>query len=673
MICSAPVWPLVTAVLSAVIFCFAPGTAAQNVATPRDLLEAAFPWQPQGGQWKVEGSVANVIAGETMAELTATKGVPLTNRWLTCKVALTGPATRGGVWFSGIRDERGETLRFAVDAASGSLTNGRGRNLGGLGNDLGTVDLVFQFTPEKVTVQHKAATLVELPVQYVEPEATLSLFAERGAAEFRDLVLTGPAAALVSAPIMARPARGDKKGPVVPVRSLAADFTAGSLSVLKSGWNEYFGVHFDTQPGPWRMVRQFDGPRFGRPPRNRHTGDVKTYDGPFAKMPVQVSLADFRDWQRKDSRGLDENLKTLVEQDRSALFIAPWASPFSPAQQDEVWGLMKAVYGANIGAEGRVFFQWGDEINHRRLGAEANPRVLSSEPRNGVNPPRSKTADADVVAYAENYFAPAVEAVRRASEEIFHDPRKIPVLIGSCARPSVPENREWYSRVLEHELSGSLAPSLKGQRVVDLVDYLTVNYPFHEGSDATGLQELWTRYGARVKGLWITEEYGAMARGPGALLQSASTFLAWVAENDLTAEQTRLLWNVPQRAREQRSMPDFLRGLGSSLQVGPLRVAKAPHEGGWIYRISAGDGRLMLVHAPGSERRARPLQGTTEVVITPPVGTLEKAWLARVIENKRPRGAQDELVVPVEKRDGKLVVQAAVDAKEPWAILFETP
>ena len=669
---------------------------ARRATGPRNLLEEKGEWQTQTGEWQLGGGTASAQAGDTLAEVSAARGVRLQGRWISIKISIEGESAKAGLWIPGIRDTKGETLRLTVEKATGNLTNGRGKTLASLGDIQPLLDLLLRFEPEKLSIFRGGSAVTEVPITYSEPEGTLSLFVERGTAKFTELLLAGepitadagsPPAAPLTAPVtvppQAQPAnppapanRVERRAAARGVRQAAVqvslDTAAAPAVALKGDWNDYFGVHVDSAVGPWKMVRQFDGPSFGFPVRDRHTGDVKTFDGPFARQPVEVSLADFRDWKRKDARGLHENLKALIENDRAALFIAPWPTAITTLQQDHIWGAMKLIYGATPGAEGRIFFQWGDDINHRRLGVVANQRSVGFEPRGGANAPRGSNLPADAVAYVENYFAPAVEATRKASEEIFRDPQHIPIILGSCARASVPENRDWYRRVLEQEITGVTAPSLKGRKVISLVDYLTVNYPFAGVHDSIALQELWTGHGDKVKGLWVTEEYGVSGRGAGAgtLLEKLARYLDWVAGNQLTAQQTRLFWNLPEKDRDTQNLAGLVRLLGATFAGAPLTIAKDSNADRVLYRIAAGDSRILFIHVPVAERRGRRRVAINELAFRPPEALAAKTWEARFILAKERKDDASGTVLPIDVKDGKLVIPVEAGSLDTWAMLL---
>jgi hypothetical protein len=664
------------AVMVALVFlCGAAEEPVRRSEAPKNLLQEQGGWQVQTGEWQLNGGAATATAGETLAELSANRAARLVGRWLSIKLTVTGDNAKAGLWFGGLRDARGEITRLLLEAATGDLTNGRGKVLAPLGDIQPAVELLLRFDPDKVSIFRAGNTVAEVPVTYSEAEATISIFAERGTARFHEILLSAvPTEAERMAPPVAPdpPKRG--RGVIAPIAAdarVTLAFPAAQPMALKSGWNDYFGLHSVTDGGPWKAVRQFDGPGFGFPLRDRHTGDVKTFDGPFSKTQVQVALADFRDWKRKEARGFDENLKTLIETDTAGLFIAPWAAPFTLIQQDHVWATMKLVYGANVGAEERVFFQWGDDINHRRLGVVPNAKTIGFEPRGGTSAPRGSNAPADASAYAENYFAPAVEAVRRASEEIFRDPRHIPILLGSCSRASAVENREWYARVLDHQLAGTNAQSLRGRKVIELVDYLTVNYPFLGAHDASALQDLWDRYGAKVKGLWVTEEYGPTTRSVGAFLERIALYLEWAARNQLDARQTRLFWNLPDQKRDAQNLTELARRLGVTFTAAPLDIAKEASASGTIYRIRSGQALTLFIHVPASERRGRKAAPVNELALDEPPGMAGRAWEARFIHTKERLDDANGVILPVDRKDGKLVIPVEATSRDAWALLLK--
>jgi hypothetical protein len=655
-----------------------------RLSPPTNLLGPTFRWTKHDGDWQTDTAAAKATgaAGEKITELEAEKGVRLKGHWLSVKMITEGNAPKAGLLFSGVHDQRGELLRLVYDATTGKLTDGRGKDITSLPESRGGgVEFVLNFTNDKLTIHSGGTQQAELEVRFPEAVSTPSLFVERGKVTFGDLLLSGEPLADEPAVASAAPAANNAApANAVPLKGsnpLAVDFSPEKMTALKSGWNEYLGVHFETAPGPWKMVRQFDGPGFARPLQLRHPADLKQFTGPFTGNPADCALSDFRDWQRKGARGLDENLAQLIRDDRAAIFIMPWRATFTPAIQDEVWALMKVAYGGNVGAEGRLYFQWGDDINNRHLGVF--PRNPGAVPHGGGKPARGNNTPADAEAYAENYFAPAVEAVRRASDEIFHDARRIPILSGSCALVSKAENRAWFTSVLDHELSGASAPTLKGQRVIQLVDYLTVSYPFTNAETDAPLQEPWDRYGAQVKGLWVTEEFGAQGQSPGDLLARTARFLAWAARNQLDAQRARIIFNITRHPQGPNEAFDAFRSIGEAFGDGAVSIGTEEKDNKRIQRIRCGDGKMLVVVSTIPGRRPALAIPISEISLEVGEAQAAKPWIARIIQlskpvnKKRPPFDKAPDTVPVNKEGTRLVLNLTENHTAPWAVLIEVP
>ena len=635
----------------------------------RLLLAPDFAWRKQSGVWTAAASGVEATAKETLSEYAASAGIPLKGRWLSLRITINGDAAKAGLWLAGLRDAKGDLVRLQLDAASGTITNGRGRTIATLpaGALEKPVELVLQFTTDTMRLLSSGAQIAELPVVFEEGTITPSLFVERGHATFEDILLGGdPAKPAVTKSTLPKHIVVPPK--VIATAGFAVDFTDAKLTPLRGDWQHYFGVHSETAPGPWKTVRQFDGPANGLPLKPQLAS--QRMNGPFNNAPVEMDLAWFRDYQKRTSLGLDRNLPIIIQNDLQALYVAPWQSMLGKIQQDQIWALLKLAYSATTGAENRLFFQWGDDINSRALGTSPDIRSLQVTLRHGTSVARGANNPADATAYAENYFAPAVEAVRRASTDVFGDERRIPVLIGSCARVGVDANREWFRSVLDHVITSDLAPTLKGKRVIDLVDYLTVSHPFADAPDTKALQGLWSSYGKQIKGLWITNEFGSIGRGPSHILSSIAHFYEWVAANDLDAQQARLIWDFVGRQRASDDCVSLITKLGETM-IGPLQFGMEARNSGTLYRISAGDNRLLIIYIATTDRRAGKPTPVGELTIEVGEARAKKPWIARMLQNSI-RGATDQIVA-VKTEPTHLILTPNATTTATWAVLVEMP
>ncbi len=641
--------------------------APRRTSPPRLLLENGDSWRVQSGDWKqAEGSVAGT-AGETLSEYAAQSAMPLKGRWLSLRVEMSGTAAKAGIWFAGLRDDKSDLVRLTLETASGVITNGRGRTIATLpaGALQKPVDLLLKFSATAMTIKANDEQIAELAVTYDEPQITPSLFVERGSTTFSAMIL--------GIDENAPPAIAPPPAPKLPLKpavtlGLSADFTPAKMTAIKNGWQDYFGIQGVNAAGPWKTVRQFDGPASGLPAKTPDDGQTLT--GPFNGTPVQMELAWFRDTQKRTSLGLDRNLPVILESNLTAIYIAPWRTMLGKLEQDQIWALLKLAYGSDPKTEKRLLFQWGDDINTQRLGTAIDSKLIQATPRHGLSNTRSANQPADAASYAENYFAPAVEAVRAASKSVFGDERRIPVLIGSCSRAGLEKNRDWFRSVLEHSLDGSLAPSLKGKKVIELVDYLTVNHPFADAPDTKSLQSLWNSYGKQVKGIWITEEFGNVGRTPAHVINRAALFLEWVSANDLDSQQARFIWDFVRRDPFKDESSELARRLAETMS-GPLRFAMEAKDFGTLYRISSGESRLLLLYVPTAERKQMRSTKTGEIAIEVGEERVKNPWLARFLGSSSRRNDDEVLLV---RKDGtRLVITPNTSGANSWAILVESP
>ena len=653
------------AILAAPLSAQTPGSPRRN-SPPQLLLETPDSWRVQSGTWKPADGTVTGTAGETLSEYAAASAMPLKGRWLSLRMEISGDSAKAGLWLAGLRDDKSELVRLTFDSASGNITNGRGRTIATLpAGTLGRpVDLLLNFSTDTMRIRVNNEQTAELAISYDEPRITPSLFVERGSSVFSTMALGIDE----TAPLTPAPAARKVAAKPVATLGLSADFSPDKMTTIKDTWRDYFGIQSVNAAGPWKTVRQFDGPTTALPAKMPVDGQVLA--GPFNGTPVEMDLSWFRDPLKRTSLGLDRNLPAILSADITAIYIAPWRSMLGKLQQDQIWALLKLAYGSDPRTEKRLLFQWGDDINSQRLGTDTDTRTIKATPRNGSSYVRNANQPADAASYAENYFAPAVEAVRAASKSVFGDERKIPVLIGSCARAGLEANRDWFRSVLEHTIQGELAPTLKGRKVVDLVDYLTVNHPFADAPNTKALQALWNTYGKQVKGLWITEEFGNVGRSPAQVINRAALFLEWVSANDLDSQQSRLIWNFASRNPFKDDSTELARRLAETMS-GSLRFAMDTQDFGTLYRVASGENKLLLLYTPTSERKQMRATKTGDISIEVGEDRAKSPWIARFLANSS-RRAVDE-VIPIRKEGTRLVITPNATGNGSWAILLETP
>lgn len=389
------------------------------------------------------------------------------------------------------------------------------------------------------------------------------------------------------------------------------------LRELPSEWRDYFGIH-NVEAGATAelhvgTVRGYDGPNIRlvpTEPGGLGRRAVPGYRNPFGN-DVGLNLADAKS-ASGSARGLDRNIPEIIQNQLTAIYQTSATPAFIARDKFDkglAYALIRAIHETFPAAADHVMLQWGNEINNKHLGVPDPPERKKGKHWAHVNRPM------DAAFYAENYLAPALEALRAASMDLYGAPDRITALSGSFANISNPEFRAWMYSILDHVIAGTNAPTLKGRPVWDPLDIVTVHYPFGapiKTSGAVVLQEIWDRYGAngRIKGLWVTEEHGKKGDGGPTIVGRSMAYLTWVARNGLNSSQTRLSWWLDNSS--QRSAHDAMKLLGERLDDGRLRIAHVTQAGLDAYlveRRAVADGAVsyLVAVAPQPKQRVPPL------------------------------------------------------------------
>jgi|GEM_PF-2101026 len=146
--------------------------------------------------------------------------------------------------------------------------------------------------------------------------------------------------------------------------------------------------------------------------------------------------------------------------------------------------------------------------------------------------------------YAEYFLAPTVEALDRASREVFGQPGRIHIVLGSLAGAGSPGAGPWLDKLLAYRLKGTYAPGLKGRTVSELVEIIAVHYLLSYPGDNWRrvldiIQDKWVGQG-RIKGIWSTEEIGRRRGiagfGASTAARVMARFVDWTAQHGLAPE-----------------------------------------------------------------------------------------------------------------------------------------
>ncbi len=138
--------------------------------------------------------------------------------------------------------------------------------------------------------------------------------------------------------------------------------------------------------------------------------------------------------------------------------------------------------------------------------------------------------------YVEFYLAPSVEALRTAAQEVYGDPERVKILMGSVSGILKEENQEFLDIILESTIEGTHAPTLAGKKVSDVVDAAVVHYSNGERRILQNIYDKWVATG-KVPTLWTTEELGVRGRGDYNVALVSYRWLDFILDNPWTDGQ----------------------------------------------------------------------------------------------------------------------------------------
>lgn len=369
------------------------------------------------------------------------------------------------------------------------------------------------------------------------------------------------------------------KPDVATLPELAITFNPTDWLQLRSSWQAYFGTHYTTADpqGRWNTVRGYGAPHIGPPRDGAYRDDATLRTGPFDDQTIRLDVQDMgRDMP---GRGTRTDLGTLLPGLFASGMDAIYQAPIQMSNPTDIilnknlsyWGIRLACEVNPQAAGEHVFWQWGNEVNGLHLDLFNDREKIKQGRSQWAFTNKTEKADA----YAEHVLAPGIEVMRKVSSDVYGDPARLPVVCGSLGNSYNPKSRLWLDRVMSHRVAGSQAPTLTGKTIDELVDILTVHYPFgNERWDKT-MGELHDKYMAtrKVKAIWITEEYGLRGNGPVAIVQRAMRFMEWASLYDLDARQTRLCWWGSDKPKSGGSAHEAIDRFGKALGNAPLKLA----------------------------------------------------------------------------------------------------
>ncbi len=315
------------------------------------------------------------------------------------------------------------------------------------------------------------------------------------------------------------------------------------------------------------------------------------------------------------------------------------------------------------GMKDRLYWQVGNEINSRHMTETL--RAWSNRPG-----PNSFDDEIVIPYYVEYLLAPTVEELRAVYKERFGTDRAN-IVLGTIANAYRPSSRRWMDKLLDTRIEGRFAPSLKGQRVVDVVEIVAMHYlisqdarPWAKTLDT--IHQRWRGQG-RVRGIWSTEEIGRKRARNGFAaatgLKVAARYLTWTYERKLSPEQARANFWGWDRGPENTTGNDGLTALHDFLGTVPLRPLPGVVGAGgkaieWFgFGTAAGDKRVVIGAALGKRGKTK----VTEVTLPAGAWSNPGRGQARIFTAK----GNQVLPVTVARQGANLVVRFSQPAVVP--------
>jgi hypothetical protein len=452
-----------------------------------------------------------------------------------------------------------------------------------------------------------------------------------------------------------------------------------TMTVMKSQWADYFGAHYASSPDgagtAWNTVRSYGG---------AHTGihvaenkDAPVRKGPFTGKEIRFQLSDFHG--RRGGKSAEQLIPDLIEHRITGIYLMTGIvrpSTEQPFDKDRAYWAVRLIHEKFPKANQQVVWQIGNEVVSGHFDPKGVWRAMTPEEKK-KNPMKEDNFFGYDLKWKEDfyvneYLAPAIEAIERASKDVYGDPRKIRIALGSM-NPYNKPNLVFLKNVMERKFDGQQAPTLKGEVVWKHIDLLTAHYMTGSLGTIATLQQYHDDYlkTGKVKGIWITEDHGRAGRGPVTIIDRGLRFLAWAARNNLSGEQTRLCW-WGEGERDPGGQGKEATALFGEFFTGrQLYFASQAVTGGTVYTLSDGDHggvqRLLIALAPerGSSIKLDKLRLKLPPSKTPRQWVVEAIQYSDTTPGKKfqPRSKNIQ---------GGLVIDWGRDVAEPMLLMLKT-
>ena len=623
-------------------------------------------------KWDKQGAlVVSNREANSLGRFAHGRRLPLVGARLRLDVQFQGvpdKQTNGGLLFFGVETPKGETLVIAISPEKDEIQIGETvKKIRPLVEDPYHFDFQCILGRDEFQVLWGGRLIGKTPIEYKTPTGVVAVGISKGSMAVSQLSLTPDALATASA------TKGREYA------DISVEISDKTMTRLPSQFPQYFGTHYARTPDmagiAWRTVRSWGGTHV------RITTDEEKRDksasvriGPFSGKEVRLSLRDFHSQSRfaKNPPTAETLIPDLIKHHITAIYIVPHPSLKQPFDKDLNYWTVRLIHERWPEAKDCIAWQMGNEVVSAHFDPKGVKQMKPRPPRVGLG---GKFHGYDLRwklnYYLNDYLAPAIEAIERASQDVYGDPKAIKILLGSM-NPYNSQNVKFLKTVMASTFDGRLAPTLKGEPVWKHIDVLTVHYMCGASRAIDRLQGYVDDYmkTGKIEGIWITEDHGRGGKGPVTILDRGLRFMGWVARNRMNAGQARLVW-WGEGKRAGGSGKKMMAELGRFMKGRPLTFYEKQLSETRLYVLSdsedAGTNRILVVIIP--EKSGYVDLGTLSLKLAPKAA--ERAWQVKAVQYSA-LVPPEEVPVELSREKGGLSVALNRRVTEPFAVFLRT-
>lgn len=246
--------------------------------------------------------------------------------------------------------------------------------------------------------------------------------------------------------------------------------------------------------------------------------------------------------------------------------------------------------------------------------------------------------------YVEYFLAPTMEAFATAEQNVGHT---IDAALGSVSNFSANKNLKFLQDLLDYEIVGDYATTLRGKRVHEVIDLITVHYHMKVGSatnpeawqDNLGtIRDTWVK--DNIRGIWTTEEIGSSAAsrgdGAGGSVRIFARYFSWIATHALAPEESHFFFYGTSTGPAGSTIDDAMRNIGNLVGNSAIEYkgkVLLQNNNIEVYQFDVADksASLVIANALGNEANTLSALELSDIQDSPTIQSVS-GWLYKTAE-----------------------------------------